>query len=398
MANSLSASFPEYWSRRMQMKHNKTDVFRAIVSMEEEAKLKNGDTVHRVYRSSLRGQNYSRGSTFSVQDITNTDESLTVTSAKIVPFYVDDLDALQSNYREANQYADDAAVVLGNLIDGDVLGEYASASLSVDDGDFGGTAGNGVTLATTNVLRMFTAANKKLNAQNIEKDGRFAVISPQVEAVLLEYLAGRESILGDSIGQNGHIGKFYGFDLYVSNNLGWSGKLLVGTNPTANDTVTINGVTFTFVASIGSTAGNVLIGADATASITNLVTLINAPGSTTATGVALSTANQAKLDNVTATAVAGGLTVAGKGVSYVAVSETLTASGDVWTAALQVQHNLFGRKGAIDLVIQQRPNVEIKDVPNQLGKNIAPWTLYGLKTFNEGASSMVDVKVRADAF
>ena len=65
---------------------------------------------------------------------------------------------------------------------------------------------------------------------------------------------------------------------------------------------------------------------------------------------------------------------------------------------MQIQHALFGIKGAIEVVIQKAPNVEIKDVPDKIGKNIVPWTLYGLKTFTEGKARLVDVKVRTDAY
>ena len=34
MANDLSASFAEYWSRRMQLVHHKTDVFLEIANFE----------------------------------------------------------------------------------------------------------------------------------------------------------------------------------------------------------------------------------------------------------------------------------------------------------------------------------------------------------------------------
>ena len=54
--------------------------------------------------------------------------------------------------------------------------------------------------------------------------------------------------------------------------------------PTDGDTVTINGVTFTFKTTLGATAGNVLIGGSATNARANLAALIAAPGTTTASG------------------------------------------------------------------------------------------------------------------
>ena len=74
------------------------------------------------------------------------------------------------------------------------------------------------------------------------------------------------------------------------------GAIALPTNPTSTQTLTltINGtaVVITFVSVIGATAGNVLIGASAAATLTNLLALLNQPQTTTATGLALSTANQ----------------------------------------------------------------------------------------------------------
>ena len=47
----------------------------------------------------------------------------------------------------------------------------------------------------------------------------------------------------------------------------------------------------------------------------------------------------------------------------------------------------------MDLVVQAEPKVVFKEVQDKLGKNVIPWTLYGKKTFDEGAKALVWVKV-----
>lgn len=383
--------------------------------MEAEAVLKQGDTYHKPYRSVVKAQAYTRGTAVTIQDLTNTDETLTVSTAEVVPFYIDDLDGLQSNFKFINEYADDAAVKLGNFIDADVLAEYANATSVIDDGSLGGVSGNGITVTVGNIQNIFAAARARLGRYNVTSNnggkvgnsGLFAVLSPDFIQVLVNYLAGKNSNLGDSTGLNGHIGSYYGFDIFESNSLTWTATVSIASTPTANDvvrlktvdetgaTVTIN---FTFVSSIGSTAGNVLFTNAADAN-TNLAALINAPGTTTANGVALSAANQAALSHVTAVAASTSTAITGKGSSFfVASMPTNVAANAGWTAATQVQHCLFGVKGATDLVIQKKPNVEIKEVPDKLGKNILPWTLYGLKTFQNSKVRLIDVQVRTDAY
>lgn len=419
----------------MQVTHHKVDVFRAICNFEEAANLKEGDTVNRPHRSKMVSQSYTRGTAFTVRDISKTNEQLTVNVARVAPFYVDDLDALQSQHNDMNTFADDSVVVLSNQIDGNVLGEYDQASSSVSNADItsGGSSSDGVALDTGNVQSVFAKAQMKLRRKNILGGqtvpkvpggalrggmSAFAVISPDFEAVLMEYLAGKETVLGDSTGLSGHTGKYYNFDLYVSNSLGWSGVLNIITLPTDGETVVIQvpnkeTVTFTFKDILGTTAGYVLLGtADSTGQTadvakTNLTALINAPDTTTAKGVKLSTtlgtsgfSPQDTMEGIVATAdlSADTVTIKAEGVGFLIVSETLSEVADVWTASQQIQHSLFGIKGAIEMVIQKEPNVEVKDVQDKIGKNIVPWTLYGLKTFTEGKPMLVDVKIRTDAY
>jgi hypothetical protein len=80
------------------------------------------------------------------------------------------------------------------------------------------------------------------------------------------------------------------------------GALSLGTNPTNGQTVTIdvNGtnIVATYVTAIGSTANNILIGASATASVTNLLNWLRRPDLTTSNQIAASTANQTLLSYV----------------------------------------------------------------------------------------------------
>lgn len=391
----------------MQATNYRKAVYRAIVSMEEQETLKKGDTVHRPYRSTLATRTYTRGTAVTIRDLTDTDESLLVDQSMVVPFYVDDLDALQHNYKVLNEYADDASEVLTNWIDGDVLGEYSNATSKVDDNEINaGTSGNGFTLTTSNIVQVFSQAKKKLTKQNVAMSELFAVISPEFESVLIQFLANRESALGDSTGMNGHIGKYMGFDLYVSNGLTFSAVLAMPTILVAGDTITINSVVFTARADGSAVStGDFSIQTTADLCRAQLTDAINNTTGYAATAGAVDTyfevsaADRDRLRGITATNdnTANTLTIKFEGIGVVTVAEGATPADCVWTGATQIQHALFGKKGAIDLVIQKRPSVEIKEVPDKLGKNVLPWTLYGLKTFTEGARELVDVRIRADA-
>lgn len=405
-----SAGFQEVMSKRMQRIHHKIDVFRAVASFEERSNLVKGDTVHRLKKTLPNVQNYTRGTAMTIGVHKETDESLVVNSSIVAPFYVDDLDQLQFNFKYQMEFGKDMAIRLGNYIDGQVLGEILNATLSaIDDLKLNpstGTSGNGVLLSTGNIQKVFSTAQRILTKGKISMQDRYCVLGPEMLQALLDYLSGKNTPMSDTIGLNGRIegGVYYGMELYVSNATAWTGTVGIATQPTDGDTVVINGVTFTFKTTLGSTAGNVLIGGSASAANTNLAALINTPQTTTANGVAIDGTTDlgtgfsalASLGGITAVAAATSVAVTSKGNGAITVSSVLAAGSDGWNVATEIEHIMFGKKQAVDIVIQQEPKIEVKDVPDKLGKNIIPWTLFGIKTFREGALQMVDFKRRTD--
>jgi hypothetical protein len=382
----------------MGRKLYKTNIFRSLASFEEQASLQDGQTVDRPYRSDISVENYTKGTALTAQDLTATSNTLTVNVVKGLLMYIDNVDKIQNKYSAVNAWADEAGQRLANIIDAYFLYEAVNAADTIDDGDIGGTAGNGITVTTSNIVNVFAKINRKLTQLNVPMADRFLALSPEFYDVLWQYIAGKESLLGDRTGENANIGRFGGLELYLTNNLTGTAVWTPADNPSNTATITINGVVFTFVSSIGSTAGNVLIGGTTAETIDNLVTLINAPGTTTATGVAFTGANLRTVQNFVATDGTTYLHVAVRGGSYLtlATSEAL----DVWTAAKQLQHLIAGRKKCIDVVIQQEPKVEMASTVSagKWGMNILPITLFGVKTFYQGAREMLDVQVRSDAY
>lgn len=393
MANSLTALNPELWSRRMQIVRIDEAVFESIANMEERSVLKKGDAVHRPYRSNLRVQTYTKGTSITPGDLTATDESLNVDQSKVVSFYFDDIDDSQNGYDTVSDYAADAGRELYDYIDSFFLGEVFNGDLSVDDSDMnGGTSGNAFDLTPANVTTVFTKALRKFKAAKADMKSLAAVISPGFYAALLERLEGKDSTLGDTISNNGSVGTYMGFKLHVSNNLPLSARWTPANNPSNNDTVTIDGVVFTFVSSIGSTEGNVLIGGSTAATLDNFVALITAPTTTTANGVGFTT--ESKLRKVQMMTLTDGTTYVD--LKYYGGSEaTVTGSdtNDVWSNV--TVHQRFEEIGATDLVMQEMPTVEFRKAELKLGDYIHTWTLYGIKTFAEGTDVLMNVRVKA---
>ena len=88
------------------------------------------------------------------------------------------------------------------------------------------------------------------------------------------------------------------------------------------------------------------------------------------------------------------LTIVGTGSGRFTVAETLTAGGDSWTT--NMIHSYYGKKGAIDVVIQKEVNLEMREEPKQPTMNIINHVLYGIKTFTDGSKQFLDVLIDAN--
>ena len=411
---AVNISLAAYWSRRMQRTYYNTSIFKDLANFEEQATLKKGYRVHRPYKSALAVNTIGDDGSYTRQALIDTAQYLDVDTQREVSFNVTDVQEIQHNYSLRNEYADDAGKALGQAIDGDFLAQIANATTTIDDSDIsGGTSDNGVTVSESNVYKLFTQASRALSRLNVGMDNRVAVLSPNVIEKVNEYAINRDTAFGDKTLANGFMGNFLGFDTYVSNGLYWTGRLEMGTNPTENDTITISDgvttVTFTFNGTLTATEGSVDIGSAVGNTLANLVVAINTPitdVADTATtgftafnnGTAASLAKVALLQKLTASTATGYLTLTAQGAGHIVVGETLTATADIWTATKQIQNCYFGRRKAIDMVIQKYPNVVFKDRTGYISTDVVQWTLYGLKTFNDGAREIVNVKVNSSSF
>lgn len=398
MANSFN--FADIRARKQQDIFLKKSAFAVMADVSAKSDMSKGKTYKRNY-SSVGANDVPdvavRGTDGTIRDISDTTETLTVNKEYSIIFTVNDFDEIQSNYGLAMTYGEQYGTIMQSQIDADVLYEVVNAQSTVDAGDVGGTAGQGIDLTTSNVLTAVAAVTKDLRALNVYDTDLVGIISPKFEQILTLYMGAKVTDLGDKVTENGYFAKILGYNLYTSNNLTGSAVLAMATNPTANDTVTIQGQVFTFVSSIGTTAGNVLIGANVDATRWNLETLLNAPQTTTATGVALTGDNLKKfrarvvaLNNNTADT----LTVWYKGANEISVSKSLTAGADTWTTTLKKQSNVFGvRNKMTTLIMQSKPSIEVSRLVLQNADAIKNFMLYGVKTFKDNAQRMVKVDI-----
>ena len=378
----------------------KTLVAKDIANMRLEPSLTYGGSVTRVALdlSGVLVRTVSRGSASTVDSITDTPETLTINLEKEAVFHLSDGEVTQTGPLNATQTAGkEVARKVAIDLDGRFFAEVPNALYSFDNGDLttGASTGTPITLSSTTVPQMTTRLGAKLRNKNNQEvmTNMVLVVDSYAASDISQFIISKNIDLAGATFKNGYVGDVGSAQMYISENLTSTSVLSIATTPTDGDTVTIAGVVFTFKTTLGSTAGNVAIAGSADAARLNLSELINSPGTTDAGQVALSAANQLIMASYVATddATANTLTLVGTGTGRTLVSETLTDATDTWTK--NYLNCYYGKKGAIDMVVQDMKEVDIRQTADRRGNNIFSSYLAGIKTFADGAKKFLNVKI-----
>jgi hypothetical protein len=389
--------FQEMADNSYQEVFNKILVAKSIANMRFEPKLKFGESVERFIfdMSGVRVRSVVRGSASTIDTVTDTSELLTINIEKEAAFHLSDGEITQAGPLNPGEViGGEVAKKVATDLDARVFAEVTNAANTFDTGDLTTLASSGtpITLSSTTVPQMATRMQAKLKRNNQLLTNMAFVLDAYGVSDIEQYLLGKQFDIVNSVFKNGYAGAIAQADIFVSENL--TGEAVLTSSGTFSnaDTVTINGVVFTAVSSIGGTAGNFLIGADAAASLTNLAGLINNPGTTSTTQVALSAADQILVTDtykMVAVATTTTLTVTciGGGRMTVAKSAANFAWGTPWIKCY------YGKKGAIDLVVQDLSSIDMRKTSDRRGTNIFSSYLAGLKTFADGAKKFLHVKI-----
>jgi hypothetical protein len=364
-----------------------------------------GKSIERVYIdiSAANVEDITAYVDMTSQAVSDTSETLTVDKNKGIMFQISEKELVQAGPLNPGEFIGmQLATKVAIYVDADVLFETTNALYDFDNGDLttGASTGTPITLSSTTVPQMVMRLPAKLRAKtnqviNAGSNLAFVVDSYGI-ADMFQYLLGKNADFVNALFQNGYVNEqVAGAKVYVSENLTGEATLTSTGTFSDGDTVTIGGVVLTMKTTLGSTPGNVLIGANAAASITNLASAINGSAGAGTTYVEVSAANRIVLSKtlrLTATATSATvLTIVGKGSGRLVLSET--AANFSWTT--NFIHAYFGKEGAIDVVVQKDVKADMRPEPKQPTTNIISRVLYGVKTFQDGAQKFLDVLIDA---
>ena len=227
MANDLSAFNATAFSKKLIMNLDQINVMLPLVNREYEGEIQNmGDTVQvRTLGSITMGAYTKNSTTINYEDLAPDTEPLTVDDAQYFAFKVDDVDKAQNDMKVLDLYAKRAAVAVNDKVEAKLLSNYAGAHA---DNKITGAADAAIALDESNIYSYFVEARKRLTKKNVPSTGRWMIIDPDTEALLLQadlivnggtdmnYRTVQEGQINGTP-RPGYLGRIAGFDVYCSN-------------------------------------------------------------------------------------------------------------------------------------------------------------------------------------
>lgn len=176
----------EEWEVKLQERLSENLKWKDICKVEyTDAKV-----LHNPYLTDATVQTGYRGTAYTMQEIVQTDEYVTIDTFKILPQFIDRADLAQSTYSDQMTLADSQGVLLNEAIESAVFADYGSMT-TFDNTQLGGSAGN-ITVSSTNIDNIITAVKREIRQANGEslarRNGIFIVWRPE-DFELLESFA-----------------------------------------------------------------------------------------------------------------------------------------------------------------------------------------------------------------
>jgi len=369
-----------------------TAVYLANQSLEQLIST-NGRKAHRPILSHPQTGVYTPHSDISFETKTATKQTLEVDTFEYAAEDIDITEQSQTPYDLVQHSLRSIRHGLSNRIEQIFLSEITNADHLI--------SGGAVEVSSANILDILEEAEGKLGAFDApyETSMRAAVLGPRTVAKLRRAKGERETRLGDSVLENGVVGPWQGWNIVQNNNLPWSATLTIDTNPTDGDTVTISGVVFEFQDDLTDvTAGNVGVLRDGSTVATSraaLAAAINDSGTAGTTYTQLTAKQNFLIRRKRNLAAASAQGMLFTGFGDIAVSETFTASTNVWSA--QEEQSVFMIRGAIDLVVQFM-DLKVADKEKGFADLTKGIIGVGAETFDDGATLMVRLRQDVSGF
>ena len=171
MANVII--YQEEWETKAQERLSEMNKFKEICKVEYT----DTKVLHNPYVTDPTVQTGTRGSAYTHQDVTITDETVDITTFKILPQLIDRADLAQSTFVNQMEMAARQGVLLNEAIETGMLAEHAQWT-NFDNASIGGAAGN-ITVSESNIDDIIRGVKREIREANGEdlmnRNGAFIV-------------------------------------------------------------------------------------------------------------------------------------------------------------------------------------------------------------------------------
>ncbi len=211
--------YDEVWSTKLQERLAEPTKFKDICRVE----YLDTQVLHNPYLTDITVQTLTRGSSYTPQAITLTDESVTINTGKTGDVFIDQADLATITYLSAADQGDRLGTRLNEAIDSAVWGDYGNMT-AFDNTQIGGSAGN-ISVSDTNIDDIITAVAREISEANgdtlFERNGGFFVWRPADFEYLTRFLMANGYTVADTAITRGVKGgiEAMGFTHYKSNRL-----------------------------------------------------------------------------------------------------------------------------------------------------------------------------------
>lgn len=225
----------EVWAAEVLVSLKKELVYAAACNRDYVGDIASqGDTVHIVNVADPTVSTYTPDNDITIQALTDAETTLVIDQAKSFAFQIDDVHMRQAKNGQSlmAQALAQAAYKLRDTAD-----SYVATAMKTDvlvGNALGAKAVNSVDTAYDVLVQL----RIKLDASNVPSNGRWVVITPELEGYLLKdsRFVGAQNYGSTAPIQNGVIGSALGFTLLKSNNApagAVAGKMVIAGHPMA---------------------------------------------------------------------------------------------------------------------------------------------------------------------
>lgn len=361
-----------------------------VTSAKFVDKLFPGYTINNPYGSSVVPGNYSFSTDITMQATTLTSDTYNISNVKQAGVNFDPYQSATSiDLTPEDQYSGEIGYQLARIIDQFCWSTMSSGS---------GTTLAGGTLNAGNMFEFETYAWATLTRNRAMQGTRFIV----VDAAKAQILANTDKANGFQLADTtltagrtdigGMAGTSAGFKVFVSNDLPYSVALTIAANPTAGDTISLAGQTWTFRANgTASVAGDISLGtggsalADTQASVVQAISGTGTPGASNYIDFATNDRRSLQQMQLTAGSFSGNISTI---TSFGQMTAQATFTSGSNSMGTETGVGFAGVVGAMDLTIQKVPQIFIRELPANASKNIFGITQYGGGVFKRWQPSL----------